>query len=576
MKIVLASLILATASFATVQFEVPQAGHLGKSRILDIVQAPEDLARESRDDRDSWRFQAAEEVVRTAQSESFLEATCTLAVVSIDTSSNKALVRIAFHEGPSYKVGAVSLHFTDRPSGDAPTPTSLSIRRGETFVQGQINMVMQELQQFYRREGWLDAEVAQSLTTIADSQRIDVKMDVTLGRIAVFSGMEIRFFDQHLTPSTRITDLWPTKPGDTIRNEDLSRFVRKINQTRLFTTAKLTRVPARADTNLTDVRIDLKERVPGSLELSLSWEPKYGWGVGSLIRHQNIWGSFNALSLSTRIAQGIQNARLGLGTPLLLGTPVSLDQGLTIQQQESDLADTLQAREVSLGLDGTFSYLPTDWSTVSLSLEGQRVTKYALVGGNKVEYQFRTDLGAGLDFRDEPFDPISGWTLRSDIGWGGQVNNDTSFVWIQSQGRWYQPLVWRFLSAFAMEGGVFLNNTTLDGSKIFWLGGARTVRSYGFNELQAVPPPGYGLRPRYLRSSGELRMNLPLGAQVVGFTDWAYIWNLGEDPDLLDLEKAKLGYGFGMRYRLSLLSLRLDYCLGRGSEIWAFDLAQAI
>ena len=71
-------------------------------------------------------------------------------------------------------------------------------------------------------------------------------------------------------------------------------------------------------------------------------------------------------------------------------------------------------------------------------------------------------------------------------------------------------------------------------------------------------------------------MNLPFSFQAVGFVDWARLWNKGQEPDLTNLDIAKIGYGAGLRYRLSLLSFRLDYAFGRGGERIIFDLAQAI
>ena len=192
----------------------------------------------------------------------------------------------------------------------------------------------------------------------------------------------------------------------------------------------------------------------------------------------------------------------------------------------------------------------------------------------KVTYQITSDLGFTLDFRDEPFDPVEGWTLRTDVGWGDQFYpKDTTYVWVQSQAKLYQPLVWRFLSAFALEGGQFLNPTTFDAAKIFWMGGPRTVRSYGFDELRPQDTL-HALQPRYIRASAELRMNLPWSFQLVGFLDGARIWNKGQDPLLWDAEQWKKAYGPGIRYRFTILSFRLDYSVNTG--VLAFDLAQAI
>jgi len=567
---------LAVAAAAGTEYVIAQPGQLGKSRIAELMEAPDHLARMDRADRELWLEQSCARVAQTAQSEGFLDASCQASAGRIDSLEDRAVVRVDYSQGPIYRVGKVELSFIDHPTGAVPHPASLPVRTGEKFEQTQIVYMLQEVQQFYRRAGWLDASVVQNLSIARDSQRVDLRLDVDLGRLAIFSGMEIRFFGQHLTPSSRIAELWTLRPGDTIRNQDIAWFQRKIAQTRLFNQVRLDRVPARADTQRTDLRLDLTERIPGSLEFALSWEPMFGWGLGGTVRHQNVEGTFNALSLDARMAEHQQRARLGAGTPLLWGTPISLDLGLGIVQQRAQLPDSTLLRQITLSTDGTFSYQPTDWSTISLGLETERLTKYPMTGGNRVEYMFQTQLGGALDFRDEPFDPMEGWILRPTLGWGVQFGNDTSYVWTQAEGRYYLPLFWRFSSAFAVEGGYFFNNTTLDGSTVLWTGGPGTVRSYSYQELRFSPPPGYGYRPRMLRSSGELRMSLPWSTQIVGFLDVARLWNLGEHPDYFDASTAKIGYGVGLRKRISLLSLRLDFCFGRGSEVFAFDLAQAI
>ncbi len=571
--------LLATAfvaAHAGTEFVVPQPGQMGRGRIVELMEPPEHLSRLPREDREVWLEQSCARVSQTAQSEGYLDATCLAAVTKLDSLEDRVVVKIDFAQKELYKVGAIAIAFTDRPADSIPVPASLPVRSGERFEQSQILYVIQEVQQFYRRSGWLDASVVQNLTIVKDSQRVDLRLEVALGRLALFSGMEIRFFGRHLTPPSRITDLWTLQKGDTIRNQDLAYFQRMIAQTRLFNQVRLDRVPARSDTLMTDLRLDLTERIPGSLEFSLSWEPNFGWGLGGTVRHQNVEGTFWALSLDGRMAEKQQRARLGTGRPLLWGTPISLDLGLGIVQQQAQLPDSTLVRQVTLSTDGTFSYQPTDWSTISLGLETERLSKYPLAGGNKVEYMFQTQLGGALDFRDEPFDPLEGWILRPTLGWGVQLGNDTSYVWAQGEGRYYQPLFWRFSSAFAVEGGYFFNNTTLDGSTVLWTGGPGTVRSYGYQELRFSPPPGYGYRPRLVRSSGELRMNLPWSTQIVGFLDAARLWNDGEHPEFLDASTAKIGYGIGLRKRISLLSLRFDFCFGRGSEVFAFDLAQAI
>jgi outer membrane protein assembly factor BamA len=573
---------------------IPDAGHLGSGRIEDLIAVPDDLARKSRDDREAWRQEAQDAVVSAAHADGRLEASCEIVLSPPDSASDRQDVRVNYDEGPQYRFGQVQLLFPDKPDSTIPLPNSLPARPGQPFQQSGINALLQQTQQFYRHKGWLDATVLYTLDTRPDSHFVDVKTEVRLGRVAVFDSMQIVFHGekhvtlagdtiQHLTPASRFIGLWHVARGDTIRNEDIALFNRKLAQTRLFSQARVTRVPSESDSSKTEVVVDIAERTPGSGDLSLFWEPTFGWGVGAVIQHRNIGGTFNNPSVQFSMAQGMQTLRVDNGIPLLFGTPVALDVGGAVQQQEAGLGDSSFYRESDISADGTFSYQTADWSTVSFKLGTQRDTKYmnpdsSGSGGTQVAYEYTTDLGEMVDFRNEPFDPTRGWMVRGDVGWGGRLfPSDTSFVWLQAQSRYYQPLFWRFYSAAALDGGEFLNPTTFDGSKIFWLGGPRSVRSYGFDDLRAVAAgSGIGLQPRYLRASGELRMNLPWGFQAVGFLDWARIWSKGENADLFDLDKAAIGYGTGLRFHISLLTLRLDYSFGRGSDSWAFDLAQAI
>ncbi len=577
--------LVAGIACAKPKIELPNPGRLGHSRIVDLLAAPARLAQQPSDSQQTWMELADSAVVLAARSEGNLDAHCSITMSQIDTAENRVLVKVDYNEGPQYHFGKIDFLGPDG-SQSPPIPPNLPVRSGDPFSPSRNSVLLQASQSYYRHRGWLDATVEPDLELRRDSSRVDVNLTVNLGRVAIFERLELSFKgEHHLTNPKILEDLWPVKPGDTIRNEDLAKYNRMISQTRLFNMARLTRGPGRNDSAKTTVSIELAEKIPGSLDFGLSWEQPFGWGIDGTIRHRNFRGTLNELSLAVIMAQYRQQARIGLGKPLLWGTPVSLDMGLTLGKQDTGLADTTSYRELSLAPEFTFSFLPSDWSSVSLGLGAQRVTKYPHGNASpKVQYSFETDLGGGLDFRNDPIDPIRGWSMRSNLGWGGQFTSDTSYIWLQSIARVYQPLFWRFKTAFALEGGRFLNTTTMDGAKVFYLGGSRTVRSYGYGTLKASPDSitqnGVAtlepLRPRYLRGSGELRFDLPLSLQAVGFLDWARIWNEGQAPDLTNLDIAKIGYGTGLRFRMTLLSIRLDYSFGRGDEKFAFDFAQAI
>lgn len=572
--ILLAVLMAVGFAEADVRLEIPSPGSMGRRALEKLVNAPKDLGRMSNRERNEWADAARISILSESHAAGRLEATCRIEFILVDSLEDAAKVLISYEEGALYRFAAPNLRFVDDTGVERPR--SLPIRSGDVFSQKKVSEFLREVIEFYRRRGWLDASATHAMTEDTLTDSVHVIVDVVLGRIAVYGGLSTSFEGKHLTDTTFLRDLWGIEEGDTMRSEVLSKFNRKLYRTRLFSTVRTERKPMDGDSSRTRIDLVLKERAPGTIEGAVSWEPTFGWGLEGLMRHRNFFGRFHEFSVTGNVAEREQHLRGGYATPLLFGTPIALDYGLTAKQQSAGLVDPEAVREFSLSNEGTFSYPPKDWASLSLTLNTERLTKYYGTGDSKVLYQYQVILGGLLDFRDEPFDPITGWTLRGVIGNGGQFGFDSTYTWIQSQGKAWVPLFWRFVSAGALEGGMFLNSTTVDGAGIFWQGGGRSVRSFKYNEAKVIPEEGTPLRPRYLRASSELRMNLPWNIQVVEFQDWARLWNDGEEPELENISKAWIGYGVGLRFRISLLSLRLDYSLGRGSERWAFDLAQAI
>ncbi|MCB9496342.1 MAG: BamA/TamA family outer membrane protein [Fibrobacteria bacterium] len=569
-------LALAARAAAQVRLEIPDAGILGRGRISDLVDVSADLVAMDPSGRTRWIVSGQSAILGAARQQGFLEADCRMEIVSLDSVENLAKVLVVLDQGARFHFRHPRVVLDDSGEAPSPEPRSLPVDHGEVYLQEKVSEQLQWVVEWYKHRGWLDATATPSVhaDTLADS--VDFVVHVEPGRAAVFGQFLGRVEGRTATDTGFLRDLWGVRPGDTLRSEMLSRFTRKIYRTRLFSTVRLERKPLPEDPSRTQVDLILKERAPGAVEGALSWEPTFGWALEASMRHRNVLGRFHELSATGAVAQFQQKVRAGYATPLLFGSPISLDYGIQVKQQDAGLVDDEVDRELSLSNDGTFSYPPTDWASISLSLSAERLSKRFLTGAENQQYQYAVVAGGLLDFRDEPFDPISGWSLRGVVGNGGQFGFDSTYSWVQGQGKLWVPLFWRFLSAGVVEGGRFLNSTTVDGAGIFWQGGSRSVRSYRFNQAKVVVGAGEALRPRYLRASSELRVNLPWNVQVVGFEDWARLWNEGEEPDLEDLSKAWIGYGMGLRYRVSLLSLRLDYALGRGDERWAFDLAQAI
>jgi outer membrane protein assembly factor BamA len=146
-----------------------------------------------------------------------------------------------------------------------------------------------------------------------------------------------------------------------------------------------------------------------------------------------------------------------------------------------------------------------------------------------------------------------------------------------------------------LDGGRFFGDGGSNSDR-FFLGGPRSVRSFGWRELCPVRVDSTGvcsqegIEPAYLLASFEVRahpfstafinpegrLKHLLGLQVVPFVDYGNVWEMGKSTTPEGRGRA---FGLGLRYSLlSIFNLRLDFAVD-GLEMenrqWVVDLAQA-
>lgn len=570
----IAALLLACATaFCGVKFELNQtgSGDLSRRHAEKLVAPPDSLPRMDADQRRAWLENATLILEQEARAQGFLSARVELQVQELDSAKGSAHLVAQLTWGQIYRFDAPSL-LIDVPTAAYPDTAKFAIRKGERFRQDQISLAIQQLSEHYMGHGYLGVIVLPALDIDTGLHLVRTAFDIRPGRVARFGGMQIEGLK--LTRPEILRGLWNANPNDTIRPTTIQSFTQKLYQAKLFSNVRVTPTPYRDDSSLSLVKVQVRERVPGSLDGLVSWDPIYGAGLEGVVKHRNVWGTLNELSLTGRLAQKDQLLQLGYGTPLLFGSDARMDYALSFEQLSAALADTTASRLFTIGNKGTFTYPVRSWATSWLTLTTSRNSYYYSGGRNRIDYAYSVELGQDFGQKNDAIDPTLGWSLSGVLGNGGEIGFDSSYSWISGQSRTWLPVWGPFLTAFALDGGMFLNSTTLDGAARFWQGGGRSVRSYGFNTLRDTT--SHALRPRYVRGSGELRVNLPLSLQAVWFTDWTRIWNEGQPSHIWEITHAPIGYGVGLRYKISLLSLRLDYAIGRGDERFTFDLSQAI
>jgi outer membrane protein assembly factor BamA len=205
------------------------------------------------------------------------------------------------------------------------------------------------------------------------------------------------------------------------------------------------------------------------------------------------------------------------------------------------------------------------------------------------------------------------------LGNGATVYDDGAIQGLEGRHAWIEartaayghlPGVRQFVGAVRLDGGRFFGAGGQNADR-FFLGGPRSVRSYGFRQLcPDAPSPAVGscaltetpTEPAYILASAELRLS-PLNfawmssrgiagffkpVEIVPFVDYGKVWNLRGDervslsPEFLNEGFGRgVAYGGGLRYPLlGIFNLRLDFAWGRpggggAPDQWLVDLAQA-
>ena len=415
-----------------------------------------------------------------------------------------------------------------------------------------------------------------------------------------------------LSDTAWLSSLWKTPKGEIINGNQFNSFKSKLLSTQLFTQIKLTD-SLRAD-GLSDIHLNVTERVPGEARYGLFYEEMYGFGAIAYAKHKNFFGTFNEFSTSFQIAQNKQEISLGYANPLLFGTSFSfiptairLEDRLSFNHEKTAppaYPDSVEERyEIINRGDLTFGI------TDHIRFRGTLDTRFVSKNGSDM-YKVKGEIALTFDYTDDYFNPTKGVRVAPTVGAGTNLNADLEkltmignpYTYGEATVNLYHPLFWTFYGALSGSVGKFFEKALEDDARVFYQGGSRSVRGYRFRSIFASYESytsstdddgnevidtviNTGLTPMYFRVNEEIRWTLPWKGwkhwQIVQFYDWTRVMDNERD---VYKETAKEALGLGLRYRWQFLTFRLDYAFKKNLSDWspegfawgrfAFDLSQ--
>lgn len=488
---------------------------------------------------------------------------------------DKLVLTIRVDEGRQYRLGDVTF------SGNKLYPEALlrlmlRQRKGAVFVPSKLDKEVENLEEFYGRDGYLDTRV-----------RLIRKPNVTTGDIDV--EYRIEESEKFLVESVKIEGNTKTKsivllremvlaPGDVFDSVRMKISKLRLENTRYFDevnmTPESTNIPGRRN-----LKVAVKEARTGNLT--------FGAGFSSLERAvifaeltQSNFDLFNRRSFfqgdgqkfRLRMQLGSQSSEviLAFEEPWLFERELST--GFQLYRTSSDYNSAFY-EEIRLGgqvymrkriwprqlLDATLSYSyeivdisnvdPTA-SPIIRSLEGE--TAISKIG-----------LSLLRDTRDKIINTTSGNRMEfiTEVA-GGPLSGDVDYYRLETRGSQFFPIFEFQEQVLAVYGRAGVVDTFGDSTEVpffdrYFLGGPQTLRGFEFREVGPKDPFG---EPIGGRTYGFF--SLEYSADIVKPIRFAIFYDAGfVNTDAYDFSPHSYNDNFGIGLRLFVAGapLALDY-----------------
>ena len=212
--------------------------------------------------------------------------------------------------------------------------SKLNIAQDHLYNQEDIAEDMEDIQKAYRREGYLHTTLSSIERIDTTQKKIYVEITIEPGAKVIMGNMvsyshrtkdkrnhNIAVTETGLTDTAWLSSLWRIPEGEIIDGNQYNTFRNKLFSTQLFTQIKMS--DSLREDGLSDVYLNVTERVPGEMRYGFFFEEIYGFGAQASARHKNFFGRLHEFSTSAQIAQHKQEASIGYANPLLFGTSFS-------------------------------------------------------------------------------------------------------------------------------------------------------------------------------------------------------------------------------------------------------------
>jgi outer membrane protein insertion porin family len=530
--------------------------------------------------------EGAELVHRLYIAEGFLDAVVDQPRYSFEENANRVDVTIPIHEGRQYSFGDVRFR-GNTIYGAAALRGQIEDLVKQPFTDARVADIPRRLQSFYRTRGYYEVKV--EATPAEPSQavngRIRVDVAVSPGQLYHFSGEVFVNGLTRLHPSF-VRKRFSKLQGHTYSPEVLDERFRALMKTGLFNVLKIEPTPI-ADEDALLLNITAEEAKSKEVGLSLGYGTFEGGIVGAQFRERDLFGYGRPITTSVEISQRSYKGEFVYEDPFFFDTDLFFRDRAAAFTFEYDgytkfeIGDRIEltkkiTKQYELGLVFAARHVDITNASIADRFLGQKSYFIDSLGFTQT-----------LDLRESPLVTPRGFLFNSTLDVAASpLGSDVQLIRGTGRVAYFLPFGPKSLTpgvvedqigpplqrwfqqsslAFGARVGILHSldhsgadeETTLPIDERFFNGGATTVRSFGERTLGPLDPKGNPIGGEFY-TVFNVEYTFPIFGELQGalFFDAGNLLPTSEHPGLDDM---RYGLGGGLRYKLPIGPIRLDY-----------------
>jgi len=451
----------------------------------------------------------------------------------VDPATGNARLVVDVNEGPRYRLGEFNIQgashfphealeriFREQHHSVLGLPVGSTTQRmsGEVFDRGALDAAAQQIQQQYRNEGYLYAQVEPAVERVAAANGGEptVNATIAISERQPFYVRHIVFEGNTTTHEQVMRDRMYLVPGDVYDEARLLQSYQALNGLSFFETPMPTPdIQPNPDSGVVDIVFRVKEKQTGNINFGTVIGGGYagrGGGVSGFLGYQqpNLFGQGKNASLRAEYGYGRSTFEASYTDPNIKGSRNS--GSISLFRTGDRFVTTNNGRRTRTGGSLQFGFPVPGWlrtrAFVGYSLSRTRYSAFddpCGTGSNNVfclpaATASTVSLSLARDTRNHNLFPTQGTSQSLSVAQtGGVLGGDGNFQKVTAEAQWWVPAgtigtgarPMRLALGMSVRGGTVFGNVDRFPFERFYVGGVQQGEPLrGYQEF-TVGPRGY-------------------------------------------------------------------------------------